>query len=115
MAVGFVAALAVIFFLFRAIFASFSGGTQEFIVPKVTGYTVEDAMNLSGVKDVFEITVDSTEKSDQPAGIILFQDPKDGSSRKSDLVIHVVVSAGSEDGVMLDVTAWRSATPSTSF
>ena len=104
MAVGFVAALAVIFFLFRAIFASFSGGTQEFIVPKVTGYTVEDAMNLSGVKDVFEITVDSTEKSDQPAGIILSQDPKDGSSRKSDLVIHVVVSAGSEDGVMLDVT-----------
>ena len=104
MAVGFVAALAVIFLLFRAIFASFSGGTQEFIVPKVTGYTVEDAMNLSGVKDVFEITVDSTEKSDQPAGIILSQDPKDGSSRKSDLVIHVVVSAGSEDGVMLDVT-----------
>ena len=104
MAVGFVAALAVIFFLFRAIFASFSGGTQEFIVPKVTGYTVEDAMNLSGVKDVFEITVDGTEKSDQPAGIILSQDPKDGSSRKSDLVIHVVVSAGSEDGVMLDVT-----------
>ena len=104
MAVGFVAALAVIFFLFRAIFASFSGGTQEFIVPRVTGYTVEDAMNLSGVKDVFEITVDGTEKSDQPAGIILSQDPKDGSSRKSDLVIHVVVSAGSEDGVMLDVT-----------
>ena len=104
MAVGFVVALAVIFLLFRAIFASFSGGTQEFIVPKVTGYTVEDAMNLSGVKDVFEITVDSTEKSDQPAGIILSQDPKDGSSRKSDLVIHVVVSAGSEDGVMLDVT-----------
>ena len=104
MAVGFVAALAVIFLLFRAIFASFSGGTQEYIVPKVTGYTVEDAMNLSGVKDVFEITVDSTEKSDQPAGIILSQDPKDGSSRKSDLVIHVVVSAGSEDGVMLDVT-----------
>ena len=104
MAVGFVVALAVIFLLFRAIFASFSGGTQEFIVPKVTGYTVEDAMNLSGVKDVFEITVDGTEKSDQPAGIILSQDPKDGSSRKSDLVIHVVVSAGSEDGVMLDVT-----------
>ena len=104
MAVGFVAALAVIFFLFRAIFASFSGGTQEFIVPQVTGYTVEDAMNLSGVKEVFESTVDSTEKSDQPAGIILSQDPKDGSSRKSDLVIHVVVSAGSEDGVMLDVT-----------
>ena len=104
MAVGFVVALAVIFLLFRAIFASFSGGTQEFIVPKVTGYTVEDAMNLSGVKDVFEITVDSTEKSDQPAGIILSQDPKDGSSRKSDLVIHVVVSAGSEDGVMLDAT-----------
>ena len=104
MAVGFVVALAVIFLLFRAIFASFSGGTQEFIVPKVTGYTVEDAMNLSGVKDVFEITVDSTEKSDQPAGIILSQAPKDGSSRKSDLVIHVVVSAGSEDGVMLDVT-----------
>ena len=104
MAVGFVAALAVIFLLFRAIFASFSGGTQEFIVPKVTGYTVEDAMNLSGVKDVFEITVDGTEKSDQPAGIILSQDPKDGSSRKSDLVIHVVASAGSEDGVMLDVT-----------
>ena len=104
MAVGFVAALAVIFLLFRAIFASFSGGTQEYIVPKVTGYTVEDAMNLSGVKDVFEITVDGTEKSDQPAGIILFQDPKDGNSRKSDLVIHVVVSAGSEDGVMLDVT-----------
>ena len=104
MAVGFVAALAVIFLLFRAIFASFSGGTQEFIVPRVTGYTVEDALNLSGVKDVFEITVDGTEKSDQPAGLILSQDPKDGSSRKSDLVIHVVVSAGSEDGVMLDVT-----------
>ena len=53
---------------------------------------------------IFEITVDGTEKSDQPAGVILSQDPKDGSSRKSDLVIHVVVSAGSEDGVMLDVT-----------
>ena len=104
MAVGFVAALAVIFLLFRAIFASFGAATQEYIVPKVTGYTVEDALNLSGVKDIFEITVDGTEKSDQPAGVILFQDPKDGSSRKSDLVIHVVVSAGSEDGVMLDVT-----------
>ena len=104
MAVGFVAALAVIFLLFRAIFASFGASTQEYIVPKVTGYTVEDALNLSGVKDIFEITVDGTEKSDQPAGVILSQDPKDGSSRKSDLVIHVVVSAGSEDGVMLDVT-----------
>ena len=104
MAVGFVAALAVIFLLFRAIFASFGAATQEYIVPKVTGYTVEDALNLSGVKDIFEITVDGTEKSDQPAGVILSQDPKDGSSRKSDLVIHVVVSAGSEDGVMLDVT-----------
>mgnify|MGYP000307288837 CR=1 FL=1 len=30
-------------------------------IPKFpAGYTVEDAMNLSGVKDVFEITVDST-------------------------------------------------------
>ena len=104
MAVGFVAALAVIFLLLRAIFASFGAATQEYIVPKVTGYTVEDALNLSGVKDIFEITVDGTEKSDQPAGVILSQDPKDGSSRKSDLVIHVVVSAGSEDGVMLDVT-----------
>ena len=104
MAVGFVAALAVIFLLFRAIFASFGAATQEYIVPKVTGYTVEDALHLSGVKDIFEITVDGTEKSDQPAGVILSQDPKDGSSRKSDLVIHVVVSAGSEDGVMLDVT-----------
>ena len=104
MAVGFVAALAVIFLLFRAIFASFGAATQEYIVPKVTGYTVEDALNLSGVKDIFEITVDGTEKSDQPAGVILSQDPKDGSSLKSDLVIHVVVSAGSEDGVMLDVT-----------
>ena len=104
MAVGFVAALAVIFLLFRAIFASFGAATQEYIVPKVTGYTVEDALNLSGVKDIFEITVDGTEKSDQPAGVILSQGPKDGSSRKSDLVIHVVVSAGSEDGVMLDVT-----------
>ena len=61
-------------------------------------------MELSGIKDIFEITVDSTEKSEQPAGVILSQDPKDGSSRKSGLVIHVVVSAGSEDGVMLDVT-----------
>ena len=104
MAVGFVAALAVIFLLFRAIFASFGSGTQEYIVPKVTGYTVEEAMELSGIKDIFEITVDSTEKSEQPAGVILSQDPKDGSSRKSGLVIHVVVSAGSEDGVMLDVT-----------
>ena len=103
-AVAAVAAVIVIFFLFRGIFSSFGGHTQEYEVQNVVGYTVEQAGQLAGVKDVFEIQEAGSEASeDVPAGVILRQDPEAGRRTKS-LTIKVWVSSGVESGEMPDVT-----------
>jgi len=101
--VGCVAAVAVlVFVLFRFIFTSFGG--QEYTVPDVRGYTVEQAAELDGVKGVFEIQEKDEASSDQyDAGQIMAQDPEPATIKKSDLVIYVTVSTGQESGKMIDV------------
>jgi serine/threonine-protein kinase len=99
---GFTAAAVLLFLLFHFIFSSF--GSKEYVVPSVVGYTVEEAGELDGVKDVFKIEQSGTEPSEKyAAGAIVSQDPVDGTVKKSNLVITVVVSSGEEDGEMINV------------
>lgn len=99
---AFAAAAVLIFLLFHFIFSSF--GSKEYTVPKVVGYTVEQAEELDSVKDIFKIVNGGTKSSDEyAAGIIMSQDPTDGTVKKSDMVITVIVSSGVDNGVMPNV------------
>ena len=94
-------ALAAVFF--RSILNSFEPPVAEtYVVPKVVGYTVEEAGNLGSVKDIFSIVVkEEPYYSDYPVGTIARQDPAEGEHRKGDnCVITVWVSAGEETGEM---------------
>ena len=104
--VGVAAALLLVFFLFRGIFDSFgASGNEAYTVPSVLGYTVEQAQELEGVKDVFEIVEVGTAPSEKYLpGQIMEQSPDANSQTKSSLVIKVTVSTGEDNGEMIDVT-----------
>jgi serine/threonine-protein kinase len=100
---GFAAALLLILLLFKVIFSGMGGkeNPDTYEVPNVVGYTIEQAMNLPGVKDVFEIKQSGTRVDEkyQP-GQIIEQDPAAGRTRKGNLVISVVICAEEEKGQM---------------
>ena len=102
---GVIVGVLLIFLLFRFIWGSFGAQqNQSYTVPDVRGYTVEEAEQLDGVKDIFEIKKAGEKPSDQyEAGQIMEQDPEKGDTKKSDLVITVYVSSGTETGEMLNV------------
>ena len=104
-----VLALALVYVLFNMVTDSIRQQTQEpqtYVVPSVVGYTPEQAANLAEVKDVFILEEKGSEFNDEyPEGVIVRQNPTEGSHRKGDnLTIEVWVSAGEDTGEMLDVT-----------
>ena len=100
---GIVGAVALIVILFTLILKSFGGnkGDGTYEVPSILGYTLEEAQELEGIRDVFEIKVIGTKADDhyQP-GQIVSQDPDKGTIRKSNLVIQVYLCARTEEQVM---------------
>ena len=103
--VGVVAAVILVVVLFRGIFSSFGTQNQAYTVPKVLGYTVEQAQELADVKGVFEVVEVASEPSDEyRQGQIMKQDPEAGTQIKSGMVIKVTVSSGEDSDVMIDVT-----------
>ena len=79
------------------------------MVPSVLGYTVKDAEKLTGVHDIFDIIVEETVFSDDiPAGVIMRQDPIEGTEKKSGLHINVIVSGGPATGIMPGVIGQES-------
>ena len=102
---GFAAALLLILLLFKLIFSGMgSNSTDSYEVPNVVGFTIEQAMQLPGVKGIFEIKQSGTrvDEEHQP-GQILEQDPAEGRTRKGNLVINVVVCVEEEKGEMPNV------------
>jgi len=100
---GFAAALLLILLLFKLIFGNMGGSNtpDSYEVPKILGLTIEQAMELPEIKDIFEIKQigTRTDESYQP-GQILEQDPAAGRTRKGNLVINVIVCAEEEKGEM---------------
>ena len=104
---GFAAALLVVFLLFKLILGDFgpAGNNKSYDVPNVLGKTVEEAQLMDGVKDIFEIVVKGTQRSDTyEPGQIIQQSPDAGRSRKSNFVIEVYVAAEEEKVPMPNVT-----------
>lgn len=92
----FAAALVLVFLLFKLILGDFgpAGNNKSYEVPDVRGKTVEEAQLMDGVKDIFEIVVKGTQRSDTyEPGQIIQQSPEAGKSRKSNFVIEVYVAA----------------------
>lgn len=94
--------------LFRSVMDSVNEPppVDQYVVPAVLGYTVEEAEALESIRDVFVIEeADSTVFSDEyPEGTIARQEPAAEEIRKgSGLTIKVWVSAGVDRGVMEDV------------
>lgn len=92
----FAAALVLVFLLFKLILGDFgpAGNNKSYEVPDVRGMTVEEAQLADGVKDIFEIMVKGTQRSDTyEPGQIIQQSPEAGRSRKSNFVIEVYVAA----------------------
>ena len=103
----FAAALVLVFLLFKLILGDFgpAGNNKSYDVPKVLGKTVEEAQLMDGVKDIFEIVVKGTQRSDTyEPGQIIQQSPDAGRSRKSNFVIEVYVAAEEEKVPMPNVT-----------
>ena len=100
----FAAALVLVFLLFKLILGDFgpAGNNKSYEVPDVRGKTVEEAQLMDGVKDIFEIVVKGTQRSDTyEPGQIIQQSPEAGRSRKSNFVIEVYVAA---EEIMVDMT-----------
>ena len=103
----FAAALVLVFLLFKLILGDFgpAGNNKSYEVPDVRGMTVEEAQLTDGVKDIFEIVVKGTQRSDTyEPGQISQQSPEAGRSRKSNFVIEVYVAAEEVRVDMPDVT-----------
>ncbi len=103
----FAAALVLVFLLFKLILGDFgpAGNDKSYEVPDVRGMTVEDAQLADGVKDVFEIVVKGSLRSETyAAGQIVEQSPEAGRSRKSNFVIEVYVAAEEEKVPMPEMT-----------
>ena len=104
--IGVFAAVLLIAFLIFQVVGSINKnpGTESHTVPGVLGYTVEQAEQLDGVKDVFTIEVIGTRAdSKYQPGQIVEQDPSAGRTRKGNLVIRVYVCAEEEKYMMPDV------------
>ena len=98
-----IAALAVVFLLFKSILGSFSvPAVDQYQVPNVLGMTIEEAENDPRVKGIFEIEKAGSGSSEEYAeGQIMKQSPDSDETRKgSQLVIQVWVSVGEETGEM---------------
>ena len=97
--------------MFKSILGSFEDApVEQYVVKSVIGKTVEEARELEGIKDVFEIKEAGSEFNDEyEAGKIIRQDPEEGEYRKGEnAVINVWVSLGEDTGVMIDVTEERT-------
>ena len=108
---GFVCAIILIFLIFLGI----SRGMKKqnpvdrsyVTVPDLTGYTVEEAMELPEVKDVFVIRQGGGEYDDKyEPGQIIRQDPAKGLTRSvnGDLVITVIVCTEDDKPLMPTLT-----------
>ncbi|MCI8909245.1 MAG: Stk1 family PASTA domain-containing Ser/Thr kinase [Oscillibacter sp.] len=103
-------AVALAFTFIRSIVGTFDGGqqTDSYTVKRLTGMTVEEARELEGIKEVFEIEVSNEvvySDTDDDKGLIVRQEPEEGTILKGgNLKITVWVSAGVDQGQMLDVT-----------
>ena len=98
-----IAALTVVFLLFKSILGSFSApAVDQYQVPNVLGMTIEEAENDPRVKGIFEIEKAGSASSEEYAeGQIMKQSPDSDETRKgSQLVIQVWVSVGEETGEM---------------
>ena len=98
-----IAALTVVFLLFKSILGSFSApAVDQYQVPNVLGMTIEKAENDPRVKGIFEIEKAGSGSSEEYAeGQIMKQSPDSDETRKgSQLVIQVWVSVGEETGEM---------------
>ena len=106
--VGAVVVVAVLFFLFRAIFASMvPAETDTYVVPTLVGLTEEQANDQASVADgTFQVVVAGTEASDAAVGEIVRQDPEPDTEKKGELpiTINVWLSAGEDVGTMPDLT-----------
>ncbi len=107
MLAGIVTGLLALALLLRFVFSSFGAYVTEtpiYTVPYVVGHTVEQAQQLPAVQDIFEIKIEEKLFDDTiPAGVIMQQDPSQGTEKKSGLIINVVVSKGPASGVMPSV------------
>jgi serine/threonine-protein kinase len=105
--IAVVLAAALAFVLIRSILGSFETPVvEEYKVQNVLGYTVEQAQEMNGVKDIFTINVAGEMPSDEyPKNTIAKQDPEADVYRRGEgLVINVWVSTGEDVGEMIDVT-----------
>lgn len=101
----FAAGIAAIVLIFVLIFAGFGGEKDtSYKVPNIRGYTVEEANQLDGIKDIFTIEVVGTLNDDhyQP-GQIVQQDPAADVVRYSNFVIQVYICAERQEIAMPDL------------
>ena len=101
----FAAGIAAIVLIFVLIFPGFGGEKDtSYKVPNILGYTVEEANQLDGIKDIFTIEVVGTLNDDhyQP-GQIVQQDPAADVVRYSNFVIQVYICAERQEIAMPDL------------
>ena len=107
------AAVVVIVILFSMILSSFAGGGQaEFVIPKVVGMTVEEAMADEEISEKYTIETIGSEFSDEyDKDVIIEQSPEDGRTKKGPkgekYVIQVTVSLGEQTDEMPDLTDYN--------
>lgn len=88
---------------------SLFSGTEKVEIPSVIDMKLTDAQKKYK-SEGFSIVKKSERVSDKEAGVILEQDPPAGNkvTKKNDIIINVVVSAGSKNTTVSDYTKMKS-------
>jgi serine/threonine-protein kinase len=87
------------FFVYNFFFKGMITPAQEYEVPKVTNFTIEQLEETPSLYDGFTLVVGETVNNDEyPEGTVIEQSPEAGTTVKegSDMIITVTVSAGEE-------------------
>ncbi len=103
-----IAVIMLMYFAFSGIISTIFGSSEKIEIPNVIEMKLEDAQKQYK-KDGFSIVKQSEKLSDKEEGVILEQDPPSGTdvTKRSDIVIRVVVSSGNKTKRVGNYTAMK--------
>ena len=97
-----------VYVLYNFLFKGMFDDVQEYPVPSVLGYTLDDLEQNKSILGDFTVEVGGTVyNADYPEGQICNQTPDANSmAREGDMTITVTISGGEDNMYMVDVTGW---------
>lgn len=101
----------IVIFLYNFIKGAIFAPAQEYVIPNLLGYTVEELEKKPSLLGEFQLEVGETVPNEEyEEGQICQQTPEADTKVKDEkTTIKVTISAGEEEKTMVDVTGWEAS------